>query len=201
MKIIEARQIYSAKMKEYHEQKKLLAKQREDLEKKSSLLPNGKEIYAQEAAILELSYDAVSEKYDEYHKYMEQLGMLHTSIANAEVAKQQGEAMEEYATDMVKLMEVARRIARGAKVPATDEKKLMEYSMELYMSAKNMAMLAKQREKEEYDSLWEDEEEPEENVDPMEVADNTEVNLAGPALEDVAMTIENATAAAPVTET
>ncbi len=194
MKIVEARQAYSAKMKEYREQMQALSKQRADLEKKSKFEPNGKELYAKEAAVLELSYNAVSEKYDEYHKYMEQLGMLHTAVANAEVAKQQGEAMEEYAIDMAKLMEVARRISRGAKVPATDEKKLMEYSMELYMSAKNMAMMAKQKDKEEYDSLWEDEEEPGEIVDPMERADNTEVGFAGPELVDVEFTMESAVA-------
>ncbi len=54
-------------------------------------------------------------------------------------------------------MEVARRIMKGAKVPASDEKKLMEYSMELYMAAKNMAVLNENKKKEEYDSLWDDE--------------------------------------------
>ena len=58
----------------------------------------------------------------------------HTALFNAEVSKQQGEAMEEYSEDMIKIMEVARRIMKGAKVPASDEKKLMEYSMELYMA-------------------------------------------------------------------
>ena len=63
-------------------------------------------------------------------------------------------AMEEYSEDMIKIMEVARRIMKGAKVPASDEKKLMEYSMELYMAAKNMAVLNENKKKEEYDSLW-----------------------------------------------
>ena len=30
--------------------------------------------------------------------------------------------MEEYSEDMIKIMEVARRIMKGAKVPASDEK-------------------------------------------------------------------------------
>ena len=47
----------------------------------------------------------------------------HTALFNAEVSKQQGEAMEEYSEDMIKIMEVARRIMKGAKVPASDEKK------------------------------------------------------------------------------
>ena len=33
----------------------------------------------------------------------------------------------------------------------------MEYSMELYMAAKNMAVLNENKKKEEYDSLWDDE--------------------------------------------
>ena len=65
--------------------------------------------------------------------------------------------MEEYSEDMIKIMEVARRIMKGAKVPASDGEKLMEYSMELYMAAKNMAVLNENKKKEEYDSLWDDE--------------------------------------------
>ena len=44
-----------------------------------------------------------------------------------EVAKQQGEAMEESVEDLGKIMEVARRLMDGDIVPPTDEKKLMEY--------------------------------------------------------------------------
>lgn len=174
MKIGEARQIYSAQIKEFHQQKISLAKQKKDLEHKMSILPNGKEQYANEAAILELSYNAVSEKYDEYHNFMEQLMEQHSLLFNAEATKQQGEAMKEYAIDQVKLMEVARRIGRGDIVPASDEQKLMEYSMELYMSAKNMAMLSElqDKDKEKHDSLWDDDEEKPDNPDPMDVANN-----------------------------
>ena len=73
-----------------------------------------------------------------------------------EVAKQQGEAMEESMIDLGKIMEVARRIMKGGIVPPQDEQKLMEYSMELYQAAKNMAALIEHREREEYDSLWEE---------------------------------------------
>ena len=84
-------------------------------------------------------------------------------------------------------MEVARRLMKGGIVPLEDEKKLMEYSMELYQSAKNIGALAKERE--EYDSLWEDEEEPKEYEDPSEVADNAEVLAEGPDVVDVADTM------------
>ena len=62
-------------------------------------------------------------------------------VWNAEVSRQQSDVMQEKSDDMAKIMEVARRIGKGAKVPASDEKKLMDYSMEVYLAAKNLAML------------------------------------------------------------
>lgn len=182
MKIGEARQIYSAQIKEFQQQKLSLAKQKKELEHKMNAVPNGKEQYANEAATLELSYNAVSEKYDEYRNFMEKIMEQHMLLFNAEATKQQGEAMEEYAQDLIKIFEVARRIGRGDIVPASDEKKLMEYSMELYMSAKNMAMLSELREKdkEKHDSLWNDDEEKPDNPDPMDVANDGTLQGAAP---------------------
>ena len=82
------------------------------------------------------------------------------------------------------IMEVARRLMKGGIVPASDEKKLMEFSMEMYQAAKNMGAMAKQREKEEYDSLWEEEEEKV-YEDPIETADNTESFAEGPEIVEV----------------
>lgn len=191
MKILEARQIYSAQIKAYHQQQTILSKQKEELEKKMNSVENGKTIFAKEAATLELTIQAVDDKQDEYRDYMEKLIEQHTATANMVVAKQQGEAMEEYAEDMGKIMEVARRLMKGGIVPATDEQKLMEYSMELYQAAKNIGALMKQREKEEYESLWEEEEEEAEimNQDPFEVADNTETFAEGPEVVSVADTM------------
>ena len=185
MKIGEAREIYAAKLNEFWEQKLALSKQKKALEEKSNAVVNGKEIYANEAANLELSYNAFSEKYDEYKNFMEKVSSIHTGIFNAEVSRQQGEAMADYVDDLGKIMEVARRIAKGAKVPSTDEQKLMEYSMEMYMTAKNMAMLNELKEKEEYDSLWDEEDDNGQQTDPQEVADNTELSIAAPKLEEV----------------
>ncbi|MDE7422764.1 MAG: hypothetical protein K2N51_03595 [Lachnospiraceae bacterium] len=186
MKIGEARAIYSAQLQKYREEKTSLAKQKKQLEEKAKIIPDGKEQFAQEAATLELSYNAVSEKYEEYHNFMEQINTLHTALFNAESSKQQGEAMAEYTQDIVKIMEVARRIAKGAKVPYADEQKLMEYNMELYMSAKNLAMINMQKKKEEYESLWDEEKDKEENPDPHEVADSAELSLNAPEIVDVA---------------
>jgi hypothetical protein len=123
---------------------------------------------------------------------MDKLMEQWAAVANMESSKQQGEAMEEYYEDMGKIMEVARRIMKGGIVPADDEKKLMEYSMELYQAAKNMGALAKERE--EYDTLWEEEPEEGEPADPMEVADNTEAFAEGPEIVDVADTMAAAVA-------
>lgn len=193
MKISEARITYNQQIKAYHEQQTVLANKKKELEQKIRTTPDGVNVYANEAAILELQTNAVNEKQDEYKDYMEKLLEQWTATANMESSKQQGEAMEEYYEDMGKIMEVARRIMKGGIVPADDEKKLMEYSMELYQAAKNMGALAKERE--EYDTLWDEEKEAGEPVDPMEVADNAEAFADGPAIVDVAETMEAAVSA------
>lgn len=86
---------------------------KKDLEEKMSKTAQNKEAFAEEAATLELQYNAVSEKYEEYKSYMEQISQTHAAYFNAEASRQQGEAMGEYAQDMAKLMEVARRISKG----------------------------------------------------------------------------------------
>lgn len=190
--------LYSSQLRSYQEQKLALAKQKKELEQKRKAVPNGKELYEKEGVALELSYNAVSEKYDEYRAFMEKLMELHTACFNAEAAKQQGEAMAEYSEDLAKIMEVARRIADGDKVPAYDEQKLMEYSMELYMSAKNIAVMNENKDKEEYDSLWADEEEKKENPDPFEVADSKELSLDVPEIVDVGDVISSASGSGTV---
>ncbi len=191
MKISEVRIQYSHQIKSYREQQVLLANRKKELEQKIRATSDGVTIFANEAATLELQMNAVNEKQSEYKDYMEKLMEQWAAVANMESAKQQGEAMEEYAIDMAKIMEVARRFMKGGIVPAEDEKKLMEYSMEHYQAAKNIGALAKERE--EYDTLWEEEPKEGEPADPMEVADNTEAYATGPEIIDVADTM------APVT--
>lgn len=185
MKISEARQRYNTQIKAYQEQKVVLSRQKLELEDKMNSVPDGKTIYANEAAILELTMKAVDEKQTEYKDYMNKLLEQWNATADMISAEQQGDAMEEYAQDLGKIIEVARRIMKGGVVPAKDEKKLMEYSMEMYQTAKNIGAMVKQREKEEYDSLWGDEGEKE-YKDPIETADNTEAFAAGPEIVDVA---------------
>lgn len=195
MKIAEARQLYNAQISAYREQQVALSKQKQELEEKMDSVPDGKTIYANEAAILELTIKAVDEKQAEYKGYMEKLLEQWTLKANMISAEQQGEAMEEYVKDIGKIMEVARRLMKGAIVPATDEKKLMEYSMEMYQAAKNIGAMAKREKREEYDSLWEDEEEKTERVDPLKSADNMEAFSEGPEIVDVADTMASVASA------
>ncbi|MBQ9990655.1 MAG: hypothetical protein IJP31_06915 [Lachnospiraceae bacterium] len=196
MKIAEARQIYHSQIAEYREKQAALTKEKQELEKKMNADPNGKSIYANEAAVLELTLEAVNKKQEEYQKYMEQLGLKWAATANMVSAKQQGEAAKEYVEDLGKIMEVARRIMKGDIVPPTDEKKLMEYSMELYQSAKNIGAMVREKEREEHDSLWEDEEKKE-YEDPTEVADNAQAPSGSPEIVPVAETVASVEGPAP----
>jgi len=186
MKIGEAKVVYREQISAYQEQKRLLAQQKKLLEEKMKDSVEAKELFAKEAATLELTINALDEKQSEYQNYMSKLNQQWAGYVNALSAKQQGEAMEEYNQDLMKIMEVARRLMKGAIVPPTDEKKLMEYSMELYQAAKNIGSMVKQREKEEYDSLWKEEEEKTTPEDQMEAADNKEAFSNGPGIVDVA---------------
>lgn len=189
MKIGEARQAYNFQLGEYYKKKVELSAQKEELEKKMERDSKSRSFYEEEAAVLELSINAVDEKYEEYHSYMEKLMEQETAIQNLEASKQQGKAMEENTRDLGKIIEVARRIMKGGKVPPADEKKLMEYSMEMYQAAKNIGALTKLKEEREYESLWDDEENPKEPEDPMEIAGNSEAFAEGPEVVAVEDTI------------
>lgn len=153
--------------------------------------PDGKTRYADEAATLELKYNAVAEKQDEYQNYVNQLMAQWEGKFNSVVAKQQGEAAKDYGEEMGKIMTVARRLMHGDQVPMQDEKKLMEYDKDLYIMAKNAGMMARLEKRKKYDSLWEDEEKKE-HEDPMEAADAEEAFTAGPEVVSVESVMEAA---------
>jgi hypothetical protein len=186
-------------LEEYWDQKMSLAKKKKELEEKCKALPNGKEQFSQEVVTLQLSYNAVSEKCEEYHNFMGQVMEIRSGLYNAEIAKQQGDIMSEHAKDMAKIMEVARRISKGGKVPPEDEKKLMEYSMVMYMSAKNVAMMNERKEKKQYDSLW-DEKPTAQNPDPGKVADNAELTIDAPEVVEVADVMASASGSSDVSD-
>ena len=183
MKVGEAQKLYRAQRTTIIQQRKELTERKEALEKKMNTTfdPEQKKVYANEAATLEVSIGGLNEKFDENQEVLDRLMQQYWSVYNAEASKQQKEAAKDSALEMSKIMEVARRIGKGAKVPPTDEKKVMDYSMDLYLAVKNLAMLNKmnKKKKEEYDSLWGDEEEKK-KYDPEGKAENAETSIGAP---------------------
>ncbi len=173
MKIKDALSAYSAQTKMLWERKKTLSKA---LEEHDSL--NGSRM---DVDRVELSRELsmVEAQYEESRKAMEQISGIETMIHNREVAKQQSEAMEEYAKNMARIMEVYRRISSGEKVPPEDEQKLMEYDYKMYQAAKLAAQMHEASE-EEHDSLWEDEENTAERKQADEIAGDTEIDVPMP---------------------
>lgn len=150
MKIGEAKKFYNGQLSSLQQKQGQL----QDRLKAQDIAPLTKE---EQGVILELS-DKVQKNIDATQTFLDNLNEMEINLLNAENAKLQGEAAEEAYSDLGKCIETARRIASGAKVPAEDEQRLMEFSMEMYLTAKNAAMLEKSKSDKEYDSLWEDEE-------------------------------------------
>ncbi|MCM1047389.1 MAG: hypothetical protein NC433_03085 [Clostridiales bacterium] len=193
MKIGEAQQIYREQIQAYQTQKATLSKQLNDTRSKmeASSDKDMKDQFGKEAAVLELSLDALNSQQDKYQDYLDELAEQYGAYWNATVAEQQADAAKEYGVEMGKLMEVARRLMKGGIVPASDEKKLMEFDYELYQMAKSIGAMVRQQEKEEYDSLWGDEEEKEYD-DPKEVAENAEASGEAPEMIDAKTVITEA---------
>lgn len=181
MKIGEALIAYRCERKMLVQQQRELCRQRDSLEKRMNAVPDGKEIFAREAATLELSIDQTRARFEENLKVLDQLIEEGAAVFNGEVSRQQSDVMQEYVEDLAKIMEVARRISNGDIVPATDEKRLLDYSFELYQAAKNMGAIARNKDREEYDSLWKDEDEEQQEYDPEGKAFNAETNVDLPA--------------------
>lgn len=188
MKIKDAQQTYRTQIQAYRTQKAAIAKKQEALKKKMESAVGGSELFGDEAAVLQLTYDALDKKQNEYSDYLEKLNEQKYAIEEMENSKQQGEAVKESGADMAKIMEVARRIMKGARVPASDERKLMEFDDKLYQMAKNVGAMVKLRKRKKYDSLWDDEKKKEQ-TDPSEIADNTEAAGIGPEIIRVEDTI------------
>lgn len=110
-------------------------------QKQNSLLEEQGAVQEEDGVKLDLSEQAMD-------MYLQQLE------AQKDSAKAAGKAVKE----LGKLMEIARRIAKGDKVPAKDEQKLMEYSNDLYQAAKMSAMLNRNKKPKKHKSLFEEEE-------------------------------------------
>ena len=188
MKISEAASMYRVQLSQQRSQRKELLNQKEKLEKQAQSAKKSSagvtlelsDEYKKRMQELEEKIDILNGEIKENEKGLDGIIEREVGIFNAENSRQQADAMKKYAEDMAKCLEIARRISNGDKVPATDEKKLMDFNMEIYMAAKNMAVMNMDKKHKEYDSLWGDEEEKQYN-DPQEVASNSEINIAEPA--------------------
>ena len=193
LNIGEARGRYGALLKSYNEEKFKLSQQRKQLDERINSTENGKELYGEEAATLELKYNAVKDKQDEYQKYMNDIMEQWQVQFDKVAAKQQARNAKEYGAELGKIMEVARRIIHGDTVPASDEKKLMEFDSDLYQMAKSAGEMAKRLndKRKKYKSLWEDEEDKT-YEDHMESADSKELDGCGPDVVSVQETMDAA---------
>ena len=175
MKISQAKELYSSRLDALWSRKRELTKILEQDGQGGPDSPNFDRVELSQAL------SQVDEQYNQTQAVMAYIQQRETNLHNAEAAKQQGEAMADAMDDMMKCMEIARRISAGGKVPAADEKMLMEYSQELYMAAKNLAMMNAQKEHKEYDSLLEDGEDGQEDTrTASEVAGDAEIAVDAP---------------------
>lgn len=174
MKIKDAKQAYSAQLTALWDKRRTLSKLLKDQEN------GGAGLQAFDRVELSRELSETDAQYKAAKGVMEKITAIEAAIHNGETAKQQGSAMSKAMDEMAKMMEVYRRIASGGKVPPEDEQRLMEYSHELYMAAKSAALLA-QLEGEEYDSLWQDEEDSGGGQKtPGEIAEETDISVPPP---------------------
>lgn len=99
----------------------------------------------------------IRKAWDEAAAQNQIIQMRNMLAQSAENSKKQSEALKKGTDDMLKALEIAKRIAKGGRVPPQDEQFLLQYSQTMYMTAKMQAMMAEEHE--EYDSLLEDGEE------------------------------------------
>lgn len=171
MKISEAQSIYRTYRQDLIDQTKRLIKQRDEAQEQYKL--TGSSAFSDLAATLQLSVDATQKKFDKNQEVLDALSEQYVAVWNAEVARQQSDPENGMGAELAKIMTVARRISNGDIVPYSDEKKLMEYSSDLYQAAKSAGALKKMREREKYDSLWDDDD-VSDKYDPEGKAENAE---------------------------
>ena len=80
-----------------------------------------------------------------------------------------------------KIMEIARRIARGDHVPASDEKKVLEYNKDLYQAVKAAALISNKKNPKKYKALFDeddDKQKQEKSESTNKTIDATELSLS-----------------------
>ena len=115
MKIQDAKKAYAAQMDTLWTRKRDL----------SQALKNCQQGGAPNVDRVEISRElsAVDAQYNEAQGVMESIIERETAIHNAEVAKQQGNALSKAAEEMGKMLEIYHRIASGGQVPPEDEQR------------------------------------------------------------------------------
>lgn len=189
MKIGEAQKLYRQQISFLRGQKSDFVKQqKENREKMEAARKKSEEqgvtfelseAYLEREKELQEKIDELSGQIKNNEKTLDDLIEQEVGIFNNIASKQQADAMREYGQEMIKCMEIARRISRGDHVPAQDEKKLMDFNMDIYKMAKEMAAVNMDKEHQEWDSLWGEEEEKE-YEDPFEASQNAETNVEMP---------------------
>ena len=188
MKLGEAKRVISTQLHTLSEQKNQLTKLWKETPKEDKNF---------DRVEISKQLQEIEKVYDMTQKEAGNLSRLEMGLESAESAKQQGEAMakhmKEQMENMLKCMEIYRRIAKGGKVPSTDETHLMEYNSALYVAAKNMAMMNHDKDGEAYDSLWNEESAVEgETPSPSEIAGNTGVSLDLPECPPISVDVPSA---------
>lgn len=173
MKIRDAKQSYAAHRHAIWEKREALDKVLKEQERHPLTSTFDRVELSRELSLLDAQYDAVD-------KALMGITAMETKVFGDECNRHQTEVQAKMAEDLGKIMEVYRRVASGARVPAKDLQKLMDYDMKLYMAAKQAALLARQSE-EEYDSLWEDEEEVPRQKTLEEVSGETDIDVPRPS--------------------
>lgn len=169
MKLLEVRQIASERLNVLRQQREKLI----NMTKENVSVPQNNINF--DRIEISKAISDIDKEYEQISDIADKLSIMDANIQNAEISRQQSEAAAEAAEEIMKILEVFRRISKGDKVPPTDEKKLMEYNQQMYMAAKNMAFMNKNCDGEKHKSLWEDKPAEEEPVEPSEIANNTEV--------------------------
>ncbi len=171
MKIGEARDVYSARVNRLQNKRAELLKRKKEAEGSGD---------AELISAVNKEFDRIDKQCDTASKFMERFTLYTTAMYNREVSKKQSDAVKERFEDSSKCLEIARRISKGAKVPPEDIQKLMEYNRQLYMMAMMMAVMDKKKSDEEYDSLWDEEADPNSEMSAEEITDNMECTMEMP---------------------
>lgn len=109
-----------------------------------------------------VSIDISSEAKELYNKNRKTTTQL---LEEMKAEKEAAEAQADSVKELMKIFEIARRIANGDKVPPSDEKKLMEFNSDLYLASKSAAPLNANKKHKEYDSIFEDKEKESEQIE------------------------------------